>query len=324
MLAAHHPAATHADQDSDSVIAVSRVPDDVRVTGADHLDTRWGIKAFEPAQRVTQLAGALEVIAIARVDHRLAHLYPDVLRPSFEKVENILYHPAVVALALPTDARREAAADVIVETGTFAGLVRYVVRAAPYGVQPSDDRQRSPELGDIGVGAEVAGPGDVAPPRHQDPREGIGERHRNRRVALVILETDVESRPILLDQRVLEDERLGLRRHDDRLDVGDEPLEEPVLGARIVVGREVAADAALQALGLADVQHVTRGILPEIDARTIGEGIELALQRFGNVRGGHYLRRRRSPPASATPSPAVSARYTTPYVPSRNIARTIG
>ena len=80
------------------------------------------------------------------------------------------------------------------------------------------------------------------------------------------------------------------------------------LGAQIEVGGEVAADPTLETFSLADVEHFPRGILPQVYTGAFWEGIELALQRFGKIRNRHRLRRRRSPPASATPSAAVSAR----------------
>ena len=78
--------------------------------------------------------------------------------------------------------------------------------------------------------------------------QDIGER-------LVVAQQHVEARPQPLDQVGFEQQRLGLGRGRDELDRGgrgDHPLD-----ARVVTGRpRVGRDALLDALGLADVEHL--------------------------------------------------------------------
>ena len=171
MLPPDHPAVPHPEQHADRIVPVAREPDHVGVAAADDLH-RWRLlELLQPPQRVPQLAGALVVLAlrwqscITSRDPR-----PHVLGPALEEVEHVVDHPAVLLLALPADARRPAPADVVVETGPLPPLPREVVVTGSHGEDAPDDRQRPPQLADVGVGAEVPGAGDVAPPGHQHPR----------------------------------------------------------------------------------------------------------------------------------------------------------
>ena len=230
MLAPHHPALAHADQHADRIVAVPGIADHVGVAGADDLHAGRLLQPLQPAERVAHVLGALVVLAPARGDHGLAHLLAHVAGAPVEELHHVLDHPPVVLHALPAHARRQAAADVVVEAGPLPPLGGQVVGAAPHGVEAPDDRERAPQLADVGVGAEVPGPRNVAPAGDEHPGERLGQRHGDRGIALVVLEPDVEPGPVLLDEVVLEDQRLRLGGHDDGLDVGDQALEQLVLG----------------------------------------------------------------------------------------------
>ena len=172
VLATDHSAFPDADQHAHCVVAVARVPDDIGVPRPDYLDARRLVEAVEPAQGIAQLTRPLEIVALAGLEHRLAHFHPHVLGSSLEEVEHILHHAPVVALGLPSDAGCKAPADVVVETGPLAGFPRDVVGAAPHGVEPADDRQGSTELRHVGIGPEIPGPRNVAATRDDDPGKG--------------------------------------------------------------------------------------------------------------------------------------------------------
>jgi hypothetical protein len=155
-----------------------------------------------------------------------------------------------------------------IETGPLSPLPGEIVGAAPDGEDPADDAERATHRGDIGERAEIAGAGDVPSARHQHPRKRLLQCHHDAGVTLVILEPDVESRLVLLDERVLEQERLRLVRDDDGLDVGDELAEPRVLDAAGLVAGEVAAHPRPQVLRLADVEDLPVGVFPEINAGT--------------------------------------------------------
>ena len=76
-----------------------------------------------------------------------------------------------------------------------------------------------PDGPDVRVRAEVADPGALAAPDHRRPRPLVVDGQGQPRVALVVLQPDVEAGLELLDQVVLEEQGLGLGAHHHPLDV---------------------------------------------------------------------------------------------------------
>ena len=279
VFAAQHLAVAHTQEDGHGIVAVAGKADDVGIAAAHDLDRGRLLELLQPAERVAMLAGALEVLPRGGRRHQLADAMADVLGPSLEEGEHLVDHGPVVGLGLPADAGRLAAADVIVEAGPLAPLTGEVVAAAADGVDAAHDGQRAAQLGHIGERAEVAGPTEVAAAGDEHPGERLPGRDRDGGVALVVLEPDVEAGAVFLDEVVLEQQRLRLGGGHHGLDVGDEAAEQDVLGRGDGIAGEVAAHARAQPLGLAHVEHLALRILPQIHARTVGQCLELALQR---------------------------------------------
>jgi hypothetical protein len=85
----------------------------------------------------------------------------------------------------------------------------------------------------VRVRTEVPGALALASPHHQRPRPLLVDRHREERVRLVVAQPDVEPWVVLLDQRVLEHQRLDLVANDRPLD-GFGGLDHlPVRGCRL-------------------------------------------------------------------------------------------
>jgi hypothetical protein len=184
------------------------------------------------------------------------------------------------------DAGALAALDVVEEARPPEGSLALpdVDRAGPEGEEAADQVHRLVDAARRGVGAEVAAAVGVQLPRPLDAREVLAERDPDVRVALVVLEADVEARLVALDQVGLEEERLRDRVRQRVLDVGDavDRLADPVHLAVPGSGRlllPVAAHARAEVLGLADVQHGPARVAHEVDAgpgRQAGErGFEL-------------------------------------------------
>ena len=57
--------------------------------------------------------------------------------------------------------------------------------------------------------------------REVDAGEVLVQRDADERIGLVIAQADVEARPVLLDERLLGQQRLGLAADDHALDVRD-------------------------------------------------------------------------------------------------------
>ena len=178
--------------------------------------------------------------------------------------------------------------------GQSALPVANVDRARPEREQPPDEVHRLVDRGRRRIRPEVAAAVLDELPRPLDPREVVGHRDLDVRVALVVLEPDVEPRPEPLDQVRLEEERLADRVGQGVLDVDDlvddgpnavaleRPQPRPLL--------PVAPDAAAEALRLADVHDVASGVAHEVDAGSIGQLLEgrLELGSHASDRTGNH------------------------------------
>jgi hypothetical protein len=80
-------------------------------------------------------------------------------------------------------------------------------------------------------------------------------------ISLVVAQQDVETRLPLLDEVVLKRQRLFFVVDQDVIDVGRFGDERAGLGIGEPVVVEVAAHPQAQALGLADVDHPSAGVL---------------------------------------------------------------
>ena len=112
----------------------------------------------------------------------------------------------------------------------------------------------------------------------QHARKRLSQGDSDGGVALVVLESNVESRTVLLDQVVFEDQRSRLARNYDGFYVGNESLEQAVSRT---VGRiigEVTAHPAAEPLGLADIQDVPIPPLPQVHTGPLRKRVELPLE----------------------------------------------
>ena len=149
--------------------------------------------------------------------------------------------------------------------------------------QSPDQPEGAPQGANIGVGSEVPGAANVTAPGDQYPGERFRQGDGDGGVALVVLEADVESRLVFLDEVVFEEERLCFALDHDGVDIGDVLPQEEVLGG-VVAGGEVTLGPRAQALGLTHIDDRILKILPQIHAWDIGEVVEFALQLVGHCR----------------------------------------
>ncbi len=204
---------------------------------------------------------------LERLDQRLL--------ATLEEQLDLLDVGPVVVLRDRRDARTLAALDVIQEARPLEGAhaVLDVDRAGPEREQPADEVHRFVDARRRGVRPEVAAAVVDELARPLDPRELVAQGHLDVRIALVVLEPDVEPRPVALDEVGLEEERLG-----DRIRLGDLDVDDPVDDAPdpvdLAAGRlllPVRAHAVAQALRLADIDDVAPGVLHEVDAGPVGQ-----------------------------------------------------
>ena len=139
----------------------------------------------------------------------------------------------------------------------IAGAQRVVLPEELQKVVGVRDRAIRPEIGAV---PPVYTPGQIdlrkLVVRDDDPRVGLG-----------ILQQDVVVRLVLLDEVVLQQQRVGLRIDDRELRVGDLRDQQPGLHIQPLRRHEVLRHPLVQVFGLAHINHLPRGIVVTIDPR---------------------------------------------------------
>ena len=166
-------------------------------------------------------------------------------------------------------ARRAAAVDVEVQARRARAPPRLGALAGAQQEDLAEHVERRARALGVRVRAEVGARAAVALAREVDAREVLVHRDRDVRVALVVAQADVELRLVALDQVLLGEQRLGLARQQQHVDVV-RLLDHLDGAARDRVG-EVARDALLQRARLADVDDLAGGVLEEVDAGPVGQ-----------------------------------------------------
>ena len=184
-----------------------------------------------------------------------------------------LAHPLGVGrgVGLPR-AGREALVEVVVEAGALLAVEAEV--AVRDLEEARDHPQRAPGVARRQERAEVEAAVGAHAPRQRDPRELVAHRELQVRVRLVVPQHHVVARLVLLDQVVLEDQRLELAPGDDEVEVarlGDE-LGDPRRVLR--AGLEVGAHPLAQRTRLADVDDPSLGRPHPVAAGILGDALQ--------------------------------------------------
>ena len=103
-------------------------------------------------------------------------------------------------------------------------------------------------------------------PRQEDAWIGF-RRDADPRVGLGVLQQDVVLGFVLLDEVVLEKQRIGLRIHYGILDVGYLGYQKARLGVEPLRRDEILVDTLEQVLGLAHIYHIPRGVIISVNSR---------------------------------------------------------
>ena len=154
------------------------------------------------------------------------------------------------------DAGRPAALDVVVQARRARAPAGLDALAGAEQEDLLEQVERAAHALGVRVRAEVQALAAVALAREVDARELLVHRDRDERIGLVVAQADVEARPVLLDEVLLGEQRLGLGGDEDELDRLDR-VDHLVRAAGHRVG-EVAGDALLDRLRLADVDDLAR------------------------------------------------------------------
>ncbi len=270
--ATHDPPATNEEDLDRRLEIVVGQPDHVDVVSAraDHLLFLDGPP--HAVQPVAVTGGELELVSGSRVRHARLQIFDDTVGVPFQEPDEVGDEALIVRVADLSHARTRALLDVEQQARSPLLLV-----PRQLGVRTRADGECSQEevegLADgVGVaeGPEVANLLATTAPHDHGAWPLVADGDGEERVALVVDQTHVETRPVGLDEAVLQHQRLDL--------VGDlDPLE--TVGGRHHLGGtrvqrrgvgEVVGDAGTEALGLSDVDHPTLGVLELIAAGRVG------------------------------------------------------
>ena len=113
------------------------------------------------------------------------------------------------------------------------------------------------------------------PPRYVYARESFAQRQLDVGISLVIAQQHVEARLSLLDEIVLQRQRLFFVVNDDVLDVCRLAHQRACLGLDLDPLHEIRAHPRPQTLRLANVDDLALGVLVQIHSGREGEGAYL-------------------------------------------------
>ena len=267
-LAADHAALADEEHLDRGLEVVLGEADHVEVLAAvaHHLLLGDGLAhALEPVPDPGRL---LELELAAGLGHLGFHAGDDRVGLAVEEVEQLGGH-LLVGLAVDlADARTRALLDVEQQARPPEPVVvvELVVRA---GAEREGAQQQVERLADgvgVAVGPEVLDALALAAPHHHRPGPFVLHGDREERVALVVAQPDVEAGAVPLDQVVLEHEGFDVVADLDplhRLGRGHHLRRARMHVAGVL---EVVRQPRAQALGLADVDHPTVGVLELVRA----------------------------------------------------------
>ena len=118
--------------------------------------------------------------------------------------------------------------------------------------------------------------------RHINARKGLGQRELYIGVSLVVAQQDVEARLLLLDQVVLERQRLFVISDDNVVDI--DGLADQRAGFRVIPSplMKIGRDARAQVLSLANVNDVAFGVFVQVDDGGSGQAADFLREVHGN------------------------------------------
>src|SRR5579863_5510867 len=213
----------------------------------------------------------LILLAFGRLLHRLAqHLGQVAVAPGEQQSHQAHGFGVALGRGQALDARTQAALDVVLKARPRM-IAREIHVARGYPEAAMDEVHDA--IGEIRreVRAIVMRAVLLQAPRHVDARIPLGKRQLDVRVTLVVTQQDVVARLELLDEVVLERERLFLIVDNDGFEVLGGLKHQVALLVERPTLLKVGAHAALERLRLADVDGPALRVFEDVDARLAGQ-----------------------------------------------------
>ena len=280
-LAVHDGAVAHAED--------LRVGARLGLIEADHVERLSPLDARRLAlvhvsdrgEPVAQQRGLLELLRRSRGGHLTLDAMLHVAQPAAQKIDRLPHDLHVIVVRDAGVAGRQRALDEVLQARRAAPAPGLDALALAVREDAPDELRDLTDLAGAGIRPEVQVAGQVPPAEEAHPRPLVAHRDLDEGIALVVAQPQVVRRPRLLDEVVLEEQRLPLGGRDDPLDVAC--LGEHLGGApvRRAAAPEVRGHALAQLLRLPDVEHLTVGPEKAIHARAVGDAGQDAAQVVG-------------------------------------------
>ncbi len=240
------------------------------------------------ANGIAQLRRFLVALSAGRRAHPLLQLARQLLVPSFEKEPRVRDRQGVALVrAHRRDAGRETAADVVFQTRPRPVASDHLVaRAQPEHAM--GQRHRAPRQlgGQKGPGKKISALLHLSRDEHTGIR--LGDRELKVGIILIVAQEDVVPGHPLLDQVVLERERLHDRIGDNHFQPRNVVEQRVVAGAE-TVRAEITPDAIAQRPGFTDVERLACRVRVEVHSRLVRQSLNLLLEVVNRhrIRYGH-------------------------------------
>ncbi|MNN33063.1 hypothetical protein D3C81_1468010 [compost metagenome] len=243
--------------------------DHIHVAGA----TFHALLVLHPTQQrdlVTQLGGTLEVEGGGGRLHGATQFVGQHIAAPLEEQHRTTHVLGVLLAVDQADARPLAALDLVLQAWPgaipeIAVLALAHLEGLLQQVEALADRQAT------GVRTEIAPLLLLRATVDTQARIFVRAGQEHVGIGLIVAQQDVVRRPPLLDQRLLQQQRLGLVGGDGGLDLRDARHQRSGLRRQPALA-EVAGQAFLQIVGLADIQQAGLGIEHPVHARASAAG----------------------------------------------------
>ena len=261
--AAGDPTAPDQQDDDHGGVALPGQADGILIFKIRGMGDLLGQGAVQQGQPVAQIGRVFKAQVGSRPGHLVGQLPAELLAFALQKEQGFLGRETVVLQGDHAAAGGQTLAELIIQAGA-GPFGDAPVPAAPQAEDPLHKLEQFPDRGTGGEGAEIAGPVRGKTPDQAQPGGRIFQIQAQTEEIFIIPEVDIVTGMMLLDEIALQDKGFPLRGRHHEIHLPETLHQERGLGPGRVP--EVRADPVLQINGLADVQHLTPGILEQVDA----------------------------------------------------------
>ena len=230
---------------------------------------------FQRAQLFLVLLRVLESQTRGRIGHQGLVMLDYLASAAAEDVDNLLYVIGIFLLGHFADAGSPAFANVELEAGAeFApedGVGGYLERAGAKLVNLVEEVHQVAGVHNAAVRAKVAVALALLYAACDEHARELLPGDADPGVRLGVLQEYVVLGLVLLDEVVLQEERIGLRVHHGELRIGVFANQDACFGVQPLRRHKILRHPLVQVLGLPHINNLSLGVIISIDAGGMGK-----------------------------------------------------